>query len=80
MKEKLFHLNYLFIIFYLSVPEKFIVRYDTMKTYFEEQGVEVIDYSNEVFPDNCYSTYDHMNARGAKLFTMMLSQRLHLNP
>lgn len=47
-----------------------------MRDYCSEVGCEWIDYSELQFPDECWYDANHLNSKGAKIFTIMLRDEL----
>jgi hypothetical protein len=59
-----------------EIPEKFNSFFEKQKLKYTEKAIKILDYSNMEFPDSCYSDADHLNYKGATIFSKFLLKEL----
>ncbi len=59
-----------------AVPDLFQKQFETMLNTCHEKGIEVFDYSQLNLPDTLFYDYDHLNQKGAAIFTQILKEDL----
>jgi hypothetical protein len=61
------------------IPQKIQIAYNQVKEDFENDGLEVIDYSKYPIETEFFADYDHLNFKGSIIFTELIKQRIKRN-
>jgi hypothetical protein len=56
------------------IPSNFIKSYSKISKILREDDVTVFDYSHLALPDSCFFDFDHINQKGARIFSKMIRE------
>ncbi len=60
-----------------AIPDLFQKQFETMLNTCRKKGIKVLDYSQLSLPDTLFYDYDHLNTKGAAVFTQILKKDLN---
>jgi len=63
-----------------AIPEPFKKQFRKTLAYCREKGIRILDYSQLSLPDSLFYDYDHLNEKGARIFTQKLTEDLKKGP
>lgn len=62
--------------YYTRIPDYIVQAYNQRKQQYRQQGLEVIDMTDNFYADSSYLNSDHLNRQGAEEFTSSLKSNL----
>lgn len=62
--------------YFAKIPPSILSRFEAEKKRFQQKGVKVIDEMQYSLPDSLYADFDHLNGKGAAIFTKKMKQTI----